>query len=194
MKPAKKRIWVFAALFFAIVALTALLLHLNQRPEPLVSAFLTKLHTVEDPASVGRLYEETALKLEQKMEQDGADSVVTLAENENPLYAYYSAQYASYCTGDGFGRMLANRAFDRYGKAALEQNWELRAGVPILDSHTENQFGYTIDVTVTNLATGEQKTVPQRGIIRIKRTLFGYKVVSIQMQSTDLVNPQPKLF
>ncbi len=195
MKPAKKRIWVFAALFFSIVALTALLLHLNQRPEPVVFAFLTKLYTVEDPALVSELYEKVELEIQQKMDQDGAQGVVTLKGSEDPLYVYYSMQYGSMCTKDGFEKMIANRVFDQYGKIATRQNWKLEAGSVTLDPHpnTSNQFGYTVDVTVTDIATGTQKTVSQIGIILVKRTLLGYRVEAIRMQSTDLINLQPKL-
>ncbi len=194
MKPVKKRIWVFAALFFAIVALTALLLHLNRRPEPVVTVFLTKLYTVEDPAVVSELYEKVELEIQRKMEPGGAQGVVALKEGEDALYLHYSMRYGSLCTKEGFEKMVANRFFAACEQAATRQNWKLQGGIPILDQHTENQFGYSIDVTVTNLETGERKTVAQQGTILVKKTLLGYKIEAIQMQSTDLVDPQPELF
>lgn len=90
--------------------------------------------------------------------------------------------------------MFANQVFLQYGKAAMRQNWKLEAGDIVLDQHTPNQFGYSIDVTVTDIATGAQKTVPQIGIILLKRTLLGYKIQGIQMQSTDLIAPYPEVF
>ncbi|HWR22463.1 MAG TPA: hypothetical protein VN366_03220 [Feifaniaceae bacterium] len=194
MKPDRKRAWVLAALAFIIVALSALLLYLNQRPEPLVSAFLTKLYTVEDPALVSALYEKVELELQRNMKRDGSQGVVVLEGNEDPLYVHYSAQYGSFCTKDGFEKMIASRVFDQYARIAVRRNWKLEARPVTLDPHTENQFGYTVDVTVTDVATGAQKTVSQIGVILVKRTLFGYKVQTVRMQSRDLMDPQPGLF
>ncbi len=194
MKIPKKRIWILAVLLFVIVVFTVLLLCLNQKAEPVVSAFLTTVYTVEDPAAVSELYEKVELEIQRKMEQGGAQGVVVLEGSEDPLYAHYSLQYGSLCTQDGFEKMIANRVFDQYGKIAVRQNWKLEAGTITLDPHTPNQFGYTIDVAVTNITTGEQKTVPQQGIILVKRTLLGYKIQGIQMQSTDLINPRPEVF
>ncbi len=107
---------------------------------------------------------------------------------------HYAREYGSMCTKDGFEKMIANRVFDQYGRIAVRQNWKLQAGSITLDPHTSNQFGYTIDMTVTDVATGAQKTAPQIGIILVKRTLMGYKIQGIQMQSKDIVKPQPNLF
>ncbi len=194
MKLDKKRIWILAALFIVVVATTLLLLSFNQKPEPIVSAFLTKLYTVEDPALVSELYEKIELELQQKMEQGGAQGVVTLEGSEDPLYMHYAREYGSMCTKDGFEKMIANRVFDQYGKLAVRQNWKLQAGSITLDPHTPNQFGYTIDVTVTDIATGMQKTTSPIGIVLVKRTLLGYKIQGIQMQWKDIVRPQPNLF
>ena len=194
MKLTRKRIWFGALLLFVIVAAVLLLLFINQKPEPVVSGFLTKVYTVEDPALVSELYEKIELELQQKMEQSGTQGVVTLKESEDPLYVHYAREYGSMCTKDGFEKMIANRVFDQYGRVAVRQNWKLKAGSITLDPHTPNQFGYTVDVTVTDIATGAQKKVSLIGIILVKRTLLGYKIHGIQMQSKDIVKPQPNLF
>lgn len=68
MSASKKRIWILLALLFVIIALACL----NQTAEPVVSAFLTSVHTVEDPALVSKLYEKRDLETQRKMEQGGA--------------------------------------------------------------------------------------------------------------------------
>ena len=64
------------------------------------------------------------------------------------------------CTKDGFEKMIANRVFDQYGRIAVRQNWKLQAGSITLDPHTSNQFGYTIDMTVTDVASRDYYHYP----------------------------------
>ena len=191
-----KRIWIFAVL--VVVILAGILLLLHQKPEPIVTAFLTRLYTVEDPALVTVLYEklqqQVDQKVERKMKQAGGERVVQLSGNDDPFYVHYFKEYGSPCTKTGFEKMLANRSFAACEQAAMRQNWRLEVGVITLDPHTPNQFGYHVEITVTDIGTGEQKTVPMIGIILIKRTILGYKINGIQMQSNSLMKPYPKVF
>lgn len=193
MHPAKRKVLIVGGLV-AICLAAVICFSLTRKAEPVASAFLTKLYTVEDPASAEKLFDEMNEKVRQKMGRPDADSVVTLGINEDPLFAYYLEQYGALCTREGMEAMYANRFLSTYAMAAVRQNWKFRAAPPVLDRHTPNQFGYQIDVTVTDIAAGKEKTVPQHGIILLKWTLFGYKVQTIRMQSTKLVTPQPDLF
>ncbi len=193
MHSAKRKILIAGGLVVLCLA-AAICFSLTRKAEPIASAFLTKIYTVEDPASAKALFSEMREKIEKKTEKPPAEGIVTLPMSEDPFFAYYLEQYGALCTREGMEAMYASRSFGTFATVAMRQNWSFRTGSPVLDRHTPNQFGYQLDVTVTDVATGEEKTVPQHGIILLKRTLFGYKVQTIRMQSTKLVSPQPDLF
>ena len=188
-----KKSGVLIAIGVLIICLAAFLcFSLTRNQEPVASAFLTKLYTVEDPATVEALFNQMQEKIEKKMEKPRGEGIVTLPISEDPLFAYYLEQYGALCTREGMEAMYANRFLSTFATLAIRQNRSFRAGVPVLDRQTPNQLGYQLDVTVTDVAAGQEKNVPQHGIVLLKRTLFGYKVQAIRMQS-KLTNPQLEL-
>ena len=184
---------VLIAIGVLIICLAAFLcFSLTRKQEPVASAFLTKLYTVEDPAAAETLFAQMEEEIQKKMAKPRGEGIVTLPIGEDPLFAYYLKQYGALCTREGMEAMYANRFLSAFAMLAIRQKWSFRAGVPVLDRQTPNQLGYQLDVTVTDVATGQEKNVPQHGIVLLKRTLFGYKVQAIRMQS-KLVNPQLEL-
>ena len=184
---------VLIAIGVLIICLAAFLcFSLTRKQEPVASAFLTKLYTVEDPAAAETLFAQMEEEIQKKMAKPRGEGIVTLPIGEDPLFAYYLKQYGALCTREGMEAMYANRFLSAFAMLAIRQKWSFRAGVPVLDRQTPNQLGYQLDVTVTDVATGQEKNVPQHGIVLLQRTLFGYKVQAIRMQS-KLVNPQLEL-